>query len=83
MRTKNKIKDFEVESRERWEVADEYFTKEFEKNLVRHRADERLLRYKLEVYQKNFPNFVCGSPTSTKASDKDEEAQARPGGIAY
>jgi len=34
MKTNNKIKDFEVESRERWEVANEYFTKEFENNLV-------------------------------------------------
>jgi len=28
MRTKNKMKDFEVEFEEWWEVAKEYFTKE-------------------------------------------------------
>jgi len=27
------MKDFEVEYKERWEVAEEYFTKELEKNL--------------------------------------------------
>ncbi len=51
MRTKNKM-DSEVESKEWWEVAKEYFTKELEKNLVQHKANERILRYKLEAYQK-------------------------------
>ncbi len=50
MKTKNNMKDFEVEFKEQWEVAKEYFTKELEKNLVQHRADERIMRYKLEVY---------------------------------
>jgi hypothetical protein len=45
MRTKNKMKDFEVEYEEWWEVAKEYFIKEFENN---------------------FPDFIYGSPTSTK-----------------
>jgi hypothetical protein len=36
----------------------------------------------LEVYQKNFLDFVYGSPTSTKASNKDEEVEARPCKIA-
>jgi hypothetical protein len=35
-----------------------------EKNLAQHKADEKIIRYKLETYQKNFPNFICGSPTS-------------------
>jgi hypothetical protein len=40
MRTNNKMKDFEAEFKEWWEVVDEYFTKELEKNLVDHRANE-------------------------------------------
>ncbi len=50
------MKDFEAKSIEWWEVAEEYFTRELEKNLAQHRTDERILRYKLEAYQKNFPN---------------------------
>jgi len=34
MKTKNKMKDSEVESKEWCEVAEEYFIKEFEKNLA-------------------------------------------------
>jgi hypothetical protein len=34
MRTNKKMKDFEVEFKECWEVAKEYFTKELEKNLA-------------------------------------------------
>jgi len=49
MRTKNKMKDFEAQSKEWWEVAKEYFAKELEKNLVWYRTDERILKYKLEV----------------------------------
>jgi hypothetical protein len=48
MRTKNKMKVFKAESKEWWEV----FTKELEKNLVQHKGNERILKYKLEVYQK-------------------------------
>ncbi len=28
-----------------WEVVEEYFAKELEKNLVQHRVDERILKY--------------------------------------
>ncbi len=80
MRTNNKKKDFEVEYEEWWEVAKEYFTKELEKNLAQHRINERIMKYKLEVYQKNFLDFVCGSPTSIEALDKDEEAKVGPNG---
>ncbi len=66
MRKKNKMKDSKAEFEEWWEVAKEYFTKELEKNLVKHKAYEKKLRYKLEIYQKNFPNFIYGNPTSTK-----------------
>ncbi len=54
MKTKNKMKDYEVESEEWWEVVKEYFTKELEKNLVQHRGDEIIMKYKLEAYQKNY-----------------------------
>jgi hypothetical protein len=47
MRIKNKMKDFELEYEEWWEVVKEYFTKELEKNLVQHKVDERIMRYKL------------------------------------
>jgi hypothetical protein len=49
-----------------WEVAKKYFIKELEKNLAHHSADEKIMRYKLEAYQKKFINFICGSPTSIK-----------------
>jgi hypothetical protein len=32
----------------------------------------------LEVYQKNFLDFVCGNPTSTKASDKMRRLKQGP-----
>jgi hypothetical protein len=34
MRTKNKMKDSDAESKEWWEVVKEYFAKELEKNLA-------------------------------------------------
>jgi hypothetical protein len=34
MKMKNKMKDSEVESEEWWKVAEEYVTKELEKNLA-------------------------------------------------
>jgi hypothetical protein len=80
MKTKNKMKDFEVESKEWWEVAEEYFTKELEKNLIQHRVDEKKFKYKLETYQKKKNYFICGNPTSTKASGQDEETKVGPSG---
>jgi hypothetical protein len=64
MRKKNKMKDFEVKFEEWWEVAEEYFIEEMEKNLAQHRANENIFMYKLETYQKNFLNFFYGNPTS-------------------
>jgi hypothetical protein len=58
------MKDFEPESKEWWEVVEEYYTKELEKNLAQHRANERILRYKLEAYQNKILDFIYGSPTS-------------------
>ncbi len=74
------MKDFQANSKEWWEVAKEYFTKELQKNIAQHKANERILRYKLEVYQKNFPNFIYGSPTSIKVLGQDEDIEARPNG---
>ncbi len=54
MKMKNKMKEFEAKSEKWWEVTEEYFIKELEKNLAQHKANERILRYKLEVYQKIF-----------------------------
>jgi hypothetical protein len=75
------MKDSKVEYEEWWEVAEEYFTKELEKHLAQHRADERIMMYKLKVYQKQILDFVCGSPTNIEASNKDEEVEARLGEI--
>jgi hypothetical protein len=80
MRKNNKVKDSKVEFEEWWEVTKEYYTKELEKNLAQHRANEKIMKYKLEVYQKSFPNFVYGNPTSIEALDKDEEAKVWPKG---
>jgi hypothetical protein len=80
MRIKNKMKDFDVESKEWWEVAEEYFIKELEKNLTQHRIDEKNFKYKLEIYWKKIPNFVCGSPTSTKTLGQGEEIEIKPNG---
>ncbi len=52
-----------------------------EKNLVQHKVDEKILRYKLEVYQKTILDFVCDNPTNTKASNKDEEVEIGPNEI--
>ncbi len=82
MRTNNKIKDFEVKLEEWWEVANEYFTKEMEKNRAQHRADENIFMYKLEAYQKNFPDFIYGNPTSKEVLGHDEGIEAGPNGIA-
>ncbi len=80
MKTKNKMKDFEAKSEEWWEVVKEYFTKELEKNLTQHKADERILRYKLEAYQKKILDFIYISPTSTKVLNQDEETKAKLSG---
>jgi hypothetical protein len=53
-----------------------------EKNLTEHRANERILRYKLKFYQKNFLGFVYGNLRSIEAWDRDEEVEARPNRIA-
>jgi hypothetical protein len=68
MKMKNKMKDSKAKSEEQREVAKEYFTKELEKNLVQHSFDERIIWYKLEVYNKKILNFICRNPTSTEVS---------------
>ncbi len=74
------MKDFNIEFEEWWEVAEEYFVKELEKILAQHKVDEKNLVYKLEVYQRNFPNFVCGSLTNIETLGQDEENETRPNG---
>jgi antitoxin component HigA of HigAB toxin-antitoxin module len=60
MKMKNKVKDFEAKSEEWLEVIEEYFTKELENNLTQHKVNEKIMRYKLEAYQKNFLDFIYG-----------------------
>ncbi len=74
------MKDFDVESKEWWEVVEEYFAKDLEKNLTQHRIDERSLMYKLEIYQKKILDFVYESSTSTKTLGQDEGIEVRPSG---
>jgi hypothetical protein len=65
MKMKNKMKNFEVEYEDWWEVTKEYFTKGLEKKLAKYKIDERILKYKLEAYKKKIPNFIYGSRTNT------------------
>jgi hypothetical protein len=51
-----------------------------ENKLAQHRADERILKYKLGAYKKKFPDFICGSPISIKVLCRDEDTEARPNG---
>jgi hypothetical protein len=53
-----------------------------EKNLDQHRVHERILRYKLEAYQKNFPNFIYRSSISIDLSGQDEDTEAGPSGTS-
>jgi hypothetical protein len=80
MRKKNKMKEYDIESKKWWEVGKEYFGKELEKNLVQHRANEKNLKCKMEIYFKTFLEFVCGSPTSIKTLGQDEETKIKPNG---
>jgi hypothetical protein len=38
--------------------------------------NERILKYKLKVYQKNFLDFMCGSPINIEVSSQDEKTKA-------
>jgi len=82
MKTKNKMKNSEAKYEEWWEVAKEYFIKELDNSLAHHRADEKIMKYKLEAYEKNFLNFIYGNPTNIELSSQDEEIEAGPSGIA-
>jgi len=57
--------------------------KDSENNLAQHKVDEKIMKYKLETYQKNFPNFIYDSPTSTKVSSQDGETETRLSGITH
>jgi hypothetical protein len=54
MRTKKKMKDFEAQSKEWWEVTKDYFAKDLKKNLVQYKSDERILKYKLKIVKRIF-----------------------------
>ncbi len=82
MKTKRKMKDFDAEFEEWWEVIKEYFSKELENNLAQHRANEKMYKYKLEIYQKVFPNFVCGSAINIQTLGQDEENEIGPKGTS-
>jgi hypothetical protein len=47
-----------------------------EKNLAKHNPNERIMRNKLETYQKNFLDFICGNPTRIKVLGQGEEIEA-------
>ncbi len=57
MKTKKKMKDYDTDFEEWWEVGKEYFAKELEKNSAQDRANERNLKYKLEIYLKKFQSL--------------------------
>ncbi len=38
------------------------------------------MKYKLQTYQKNFLDFICGNPTNTTISGQDQEIEVRPSG---
>ncbi len=35
----------------------------------------------MKAYQKNFPNFICGSPISIEVSGQSEKTKAKPSGV--
>ncbi len=53
-----------------------------EKDLVEHRIDEKIMKYKLEAYQLNFLDFIYDNPTSIKAFGQNEENEVGPNGTA-
>ncbi len=81
MKTNNKMKNYASEFEEQWEVTKEYFMKKLENNLAQHKTNERIIRYKLEAYQKNFSDFICGNPTNVKILGQVEEIETWPSGI--
>ncbi len=81
MKMKKKMKDFEKINEEWWEVVEEYFTKELEKKLAQHKANEIIMKHKLETYQKNFPDFIYNSLINIKISSQDEGTKVGPSGI--
>jgi hypothetical protein len=76
----NKMKISKVEFEEWREVVEEYFTKKLVKNLAQHKVYERIIRYKLEACQMNFPDLICVNPINREVSNQDEETKARPSG---
>jgi hypothetical protein len=52
------------------------------KDLVQHITNERIMRYKLEAYEKKNSNIICGNPTSIEVLCQDEETKAGPNGTS-
>ncbi len=48
-----------------------------------NKTNEKILRYKLEAYQKNFLEFIYGNPTSTEVSGQYEKIEARFDGTTH
>ncbi len=46
--------------------------------MAQHRVGERIIRYKLEAYQKKIPDFIYDSPTSTEVLNQYEETEVGP-----
>jgi hypothetical protein len=57
VKMKNKMKDFKAKFEEWWELAEEYFTKELEKNSIQHKTNYKILKYKSKAYQKKISKF--------------------------
>jgi hypothetical protein len=46
--------------------------------MAQHRANERILKSKLEAYQMDFLEFICGNLTSIEVLCQDEENESGP-----
>ncbi len=50
--------------------------------MAQHKTDEKIMRYKLEAYQKKIPDFMSGNLTSIEILGRDEDIKLGPNGIA-
>jgi hypothetical protein len=53
------------------------FYKGVKKNLAQHGVDEKIIRYNLEAYRMNFPNFICGNLISIEVLGHDEKTKSK------
>ncbi len=80
-RTKNKMKIFDAELMNGGRLQKNILPRSW-KRMAQHRVDKRNLRYKLEIYQNFFLDFVYGNPISRKTLSQDEEVEIGHSGIA-